>query len=489
MNIEMDEHGNYRDNLGNLYIKAGLRQPVFVKVEEQLFEGRWRGENWRLDLSTISLPQSMVTAVRQFTMERLETCAPIVLTGIARLARYLVRNWKADWFDFSSLDLLQLINLLAGCKKDVRPNFRKFYSYCARQNVCGADETYSIELNTIRFPSSKPMLAVLQWHETEGALTAAEQEIVRAEMLEKRTNETITEATSRIYTWILFETLKRPSQVADIAHDALWTPTPGKQSAQYFLRVPKVKYQAGEDDGLWPITNELASAIIEYSSDGFVREAQKKTGCLLVSSVYGFRSRLGVNLNKWCRSRGIISPRTLKPLVLTPYRIRHTGATQMAMLGASAEEIQYVLEHTSIYAVQIYIDSLASELCPLLDQVGRRLGGLFSNLNNFFFQGAISAERTGAPILIPSAKQPALVGGCSKTTICNRHPFFQCYNGCRYFLAWKDGDHSRSLSYLEAELERLRVSEGGNQRSKVIKDLERVYSSVLDVMARIDMGG
>lgn len=488
MSIEMDEFGDYRDDLGTLYVKSGKRQPVFVKVEESVIQGRWRRVNCKLDLTGLELPKCIVTAAYQFAISRLETCVPTVLIGMDKLMRNLAANWKSGWLDFSSLSLPQLIMLLAEYRKDLKTHFRKFYMYCAIHGFCGADESFAIELEALTFSSAKPMLAVLQWHETKGAMTAAEQEVVRTEMINKKMGETITETTSRLYTWILFETLKRPSQVGDIEFDALWRPSSSNDS-QYFLRIPKAKYQAGQSDEMWPITRGLAHAIVEYSAHDFVRMAQKETGYLLVSSVFGFRSRLGVNLNKWFKARKIISPRTLKPLVITPYRIRHTGATQMAMLGASAHEIQYILEHRTPYAVQVYIDSLASELCPLIDQVGRRLGGLFSSLNDFFFQGAISSEGKGAPILIPSSEQPAVVGGCSKKTTCNKHPFFQCYNGCRYFLAWREADHTRSLSYLEGELERWRVSEGRNERSKVIKDLEQVYRSVLDVVERIKKGG
>lgn len=488
MNIDIDDFGDYRDDLGRLYVKAGKRQPVYVKVEESTIQGRWRRVNCKLDLDSIELPKSIVTAAHQFAVYRLETCVPTTLVSIGIFMRNLAERWKSEWTDFTSLSLLQLISMLAEFKKDTRTQFRQFYKYCAVHDICGADESYAIELETITFPTSKPLLAVLQWHKTKGAMTTAEQEVVRSEMVVKKTGETITETTSRIFTWILFETLKRPSQVGDIAFDALWMPNHNKDS-QFFLRIPKVKFQAGQRDELWPITNELAHAIIEYSSHHFVREAQKRTGYLLVSAKNGYRSRLSKNLNNWCKARGMISPRTLKPLVLTPYRIRHTGATQMAMLGASAHEIQYVLEHRTAYAVQVYIDSLASELCPLIDQVGRKLGGVFSTLNDFFFQGAISAEGNGAPIIIPSLEQPAVVGGCSKKTTCSKHPFFQCYNGCRYFLAWREADHTRSLSYLESELDRLRISEGRNERSKVIKDLERVYRSVLDVIERIGRGG
>ncbi|MCF5564483.1 tyrosine-type recombinase/integrase, partial [Pseudomonas sp. PA-3-5D] len=175
-------------------------------------------------------------------------------------------------------------------------------------------------------------------------------------------------------------------------------------------------------------------------------------------------------------------------LILTPYRIRHSGATQMAAQGASRDEIQYVLEHDSVHAADAYIDCLASEFCPLLERANRKLGGIFSELNGLFFAGQLGHKSSGMPILIPVVNQPAIVGECGKSGSCGHHPFFNCYNGCRYFIAWRNADHKKSLDYLESELERWGRAEGGKERSKILKELERVYQAVNDVMARINSG-
>nr|WP_283105399.1 tyrosine-type recombinase/integrase [Pseudomonas moorei] len=294
--------------------------------------------------------------------------------------------------------------------------------------------------------------------------------------------------TARLFTWIMFETLKRPSQLEGMLKDALWVPDPFSNNQQYFLRIPKVKFQIGEIPELWPITGELAKAIQDYSTVPCVHAAQVKSNRLLITLRGGKNPKFGRAIKNWCSRLGLISPRTHKPLVLTPYRIRHSGATQMAAQGASSDEIQYILEHESVEASKAYIDCLASEFCPLLERVNRKLGGIFSELNGLFFVGAIGEKNSGLPILIPAVQQPAIVGGCGKNGFCGQHPFFNCYNGCRYFIAWRDADHQKSLTYLEGELARWGAAEGGKERSKVVKDLERVYQAVKDVVCRIDNG-
>lgn len=419
----MDDSGDYRDSLGRLYVRSGKRNPVFVNVDGPLIRAKWRGKGCKLNLAGWLLPEEIILTVHAYAKWRLESMAPPVLNSINNLLKFLEGKWQVGWANFSPVPLMQLIDWIVNETSELRTELRKFYSYCAKEGVCGADEIYSIELDDFRFPRAKPLEAVLNWHETKGAMTGAEQELVRKKMMARSEDETVTEMTTRLYVWILFETLKRPSQIADMQANALWKPVESEDQ-QYFLRIPKVKYQAGRPDDIWPITNELANEIIFYSSSEFVQHAQQKTNTLLVSAKLGMRGRHGVNLNKWSKAEGIVSPRTFKPLKITPYRIRHSAATQMAMEGASSEEIQHVLEHDSEYAVRTYIDSLASNLCPLLDQVGRNLGGLFLQLNDYFFKGEVVDRDGGAPILIPSVSVPAVIGSCGKKGSCGSHPFF-----------------------------------------------------------------
>jgi hypothetical protein len=160
----------------------------------------------------------------------------------------------------------------------------------------------------------------------------------------------------------------------------------------------------------------------------------------------------------------------------------------MAAQGASSDEIQYILEHDSTDAVRAYIDCLASEFRPLIERANRKLGHIFSELNNLYFSGSIGNAATGSPVLIPAINMPALVGGCTKNGFCGQHPFFSCYNGCRYFIAWRDADHQKSLVYLENEMLRWGAAEGGKDRSKFLRDLEQTYQAVKDVLRRIDNG-
>jgi len=487
--IELDDVGDFRDEHGRLYIqcRADSLNPFFIDVTTSKIEAMWRSQPFSVDLDVYKLPVTIISAVKDYLKFKLKSVSPRILATTGTALSFLQKRWDDSWADFSYLSLGDLFSItLASTRKG--GDFRALYKFSAQNGLAGADEVYALELETIRIGKNASKKIILEWHETRGALTSSEIEVVRRAMVVEPPDEQISDATSRLFAWIAFETLKRPIQLIEMLSDALWSPDPTAIDQQFFLRIPKAKKQRDQVSELWPITEQLALAIKNYSAIPLVRELQEKRKTLLVTVRELRRPRLGPRLRLWSLKLGLVSPRTEKLLVLTPYRIRHSGATQMAAQGASRDEIQYVLEHNSVTSADWYIDCLASEFCPLLEQANKKLGGLFSELNGIFFNGQFGFRGSGTPILIPVVQHPALVGECSKKGTCGQHPFFSCYNGCRYFIAWRDADHQKSLSFLEAELARWDSAEGGKERSKIHKDLERVYQAVKDVVIRIKNG-
>ncbi|MDP1171747.1 hypothetical protein, partial [Klebsiella pneumoniae] len=83
------------------------------------------------------------------------------------------------------------------------------------------------------------------------------------------------ENVARLFVWISFETLKRPMQISSMDIEALWSPPGILGEKEFFLRIPKIKYNAGQPSDLWPITAELANEILEYGKREGVSECQK----------------------------------------------------------------------------------------------------------------------------------------------------------------------------------------------------------------------
>ena len=489
MNIELNHLEEFRDEQGRLYVecRADALNPFFIDITTCRIETEWQRRRYSICLDEYKLPKIVINAAHEYLKFKLKKVCPRILPSFRSALLCLESKWNTSWTDFSDLSLGDLFDITLA-ESQAGGQFRMFYRYSAQNCLAGADEVYALELDAIKFKPGESKNIILQWHETRGALTSSEIEVVRRAMVAKAPDESTWDTSVRLFAWIAFETLKRPIQLHEMLDSALWTPDPTASDQQFFLRIPKAKKQRGQEAELWPITGELAVAIRDYSALPHVRVLQKSRKTLLVSMSGGKRPDFGRGLTLWSQKIGLVSPRTKELLVLTPYRIRHSGATQMAVQGASRDEIQYVLEHSSITAADWYIDCLASEFCPLLERANKRLGGLFSDLNGLFFNGRVGPRGAGSPILIPVVQTPALVGECGKEGVCGQHPFFSCYNGCRYFIAWRDADHKKSLQYLETELSRWDKAEGGKERSKVLKDLERVYQSVKDVVTRIENG-
>ncbi len=107
--------------------------------------------------------------------------------------------------------------------------------------------------------------------------------------------------------------------------------------------------------------------------------------------------------------------------------------------------------------------------------------------NAFFFKGQIVSDVKRQLIAIPVVvERPAIIGKCGKSDPCPKHPFWACYNGCPLFLAWRYGDHMKSLAFLQAEKNRLSLAEDGKERTKLFKEVDRVAAAVREVIARID---
>jgi hypothetical protein len=470
---------------------------IEVYVSEERWEAKWKRKNYWVDFGLFTLPQNIIEAGKSYLRARLRSAGPSVIEALRFFLKKLSGHWSTGWDDLNSLKLVDWMMLWESeqinDKKGFRLGLKKFYRYCSDNGLAGADEFVSSEIITWSTDDHEGYYRdVLTWHEERGAMTSGEQELVRRNIMSKGGSETINENYTRLFLWVCFETLKRPSQILEITNDALLCFTSGQETYEYFLRIPKAKWQAGRAPELWPITNALAFEIIEFSKVDKVKRLQGEFNRLLVhDSVANGKPNysMGQYITRWVRIKKIISPRTKRLMIVTPYRIRHTGATSLALQGISSIEIQYILEHDTPYACQAYIDAIGSELCPLLERADRKLGLIFTQLNDMFFKGAVKSDLSDKLILIPLVEQPAVVGSCGLNGRCNKHPFFKCYDGCKYFIAWKDADHTRALQFVEAELARWTRAEGVQERSKAIKDFERLHTAITEVIQVIESGG
>lgn len=489
--------------------------PIWIDVSSNVWTATYKGSLRQIDWDSIGLPSPLVHDLQRITQLRLEKKSPSYLTQL----QTALRNFAAGLDEhggelkngFSGLDAPSLLLIWESMDSHPRSLFRSLYRECADRGVAGADYSLAREIKTWKARNEVVHLReVVYWNPEKGALTSAEWELVRRLLERWDRNEHPQVLASRIFGRIITETLKRPSQIWSMPKDALWVvpSRDGNGPDEFFLRIPKAKAQTGERPGTWQITESLGRAIQEYSEIPEIQALQNQVNRLVV--LPGFRGtprwiqygEVDAQSGKEClknliRSAGLISPRTGNVINLTPYRIRHTGGTAMALQGIPREQIQEILEHDSPFTADAYIQAVGSDLMPALERTtDRGVGEVFSILTEvYFFKGTVTDDIGKKAITIPDVNMqesdtgrlqaPAVVGGCGKNGACSKHPFWACYNGCPHFLAWKEADHQKSLDYVDSELSRWGKAEGGRERSKLHKDFDRTAASIREVVQQI----
>lgn len=492
---------------------------VWIDVTTDVWTFSFGGSSHRIDWLAGGLPRSLIDDLQSLARVHVRTKAPTWAHNLRRLLPALSNLANAEGVDLSiglgSLSTAQWLRVWEGLSFEGRTMIRSMYREMVDASMQGARQEIAQELDEwIAWPQTEGLLDVVTWNEQKGAFTSAEAELVRRLFATARAGETAVEEMTRVWGWMLFETYKRSSQLLDMAKDAL-VMIEGERP-QFFLRVPKVKAQTGDDAELWPVSGALAAAIRSVSSRQVVTELQVHFNRLVVlpgrkrgpggergwyweDAEFGLEvsaewhqhgrmpsARMARALDDFIERAALVSPRTGRALRVGAKRIRHTGGTSLANQGVPLADIQTIFEHDDPSSAQAYIDAVGSELIPAVERADRALGGLFSGLNSAFFHGKLVDDAGNRPIFVPDFQgAPAVVGSCGRGTACPTNPFWACYGGCPNFQAWRDGNHHRSLKFVAREHQRWSAAEAGRERSKLGKDFERTYTGINEVIEAI----
>ncbi len=168
---------------------------------------------------------------------------------------------------------------------------------------------------------------------------------------------------------------------------------------------------------------------------------------------------------------------------------RHHVGYSLAMAGSSAEEIAYILGHSSLVTARYYIFST-----PELAQIRAQALG-----RNSLYKQMIAMLLTGRLVYKNDWKQKKVlgnigskihydIGGCSYKDKCLFQPIRNCY-GCMYFHPFIDGNHSNILESVQNEINDLiRLSDGiGVSRNPLIRVHESTKFEIESVIARCAM--
>lgn len=165
---------------------------------------------------------------------------------------------------------------------------------------------------------------------------------------------------------------------------------------------------------------------------------------------------------------------------------RHHVGYSLAMAGSSAEEIAYILGHSSVVTARHYIFST-----PQLAQIRAQALG-----RNSLYKQMIAMLLTGRLVYRQEWKQKKVmgnighkihydIGGCSYNDKCLFQPVRNCY-GCIYFHPFVDADHSNVLESIQCEINDLiRLSDGiGISRNPLIRVHESTKFEIESVINR-----
>ena len=209
---------------------------------------------------------------------------------------------------------------------------------------------------------------------------------------------------------------------------------------------------------------------------------------------------LGENSARFC-SKAIntqlfdFSPKTYREAVLSGEMIkqkysfsdfRHHVGYSLAMAGSSAEEIAYILGHSSIVTARHYIFST-----PELAQIRAQALG-----KNSLYRQMIAMLLTGRLVYKKDWHQKKVlgnlgskihydIGGCSYEDKCLFQPVRNCY-GCMYFHPFIDANHNHVLESIQSEINDLiKLSDGiGVSRNPLIRVHESTKFEIESVIAR-----
>lgn len=152
---------------------------------------------------------------------------------------------------------------------------------------------------------------------------------------------------------------------------------------------------------------------------------------------------------------------------LSFHGLRHTVATQLALLGSSKTTIAGVLKHSTEETAKVYVDlffeklldQLSDSMEPAFEQHYPVFDVMRSKLDNIPLQRRITSDDT-------TAARTEVTGECGRTVACDYAPI-ACYT-CKRFIPCYDADHSINLTVVEREINHAQ-RHGLPMRSELIK--------------------
>lgn len=449
--------------------------------------------------------------IRLYLAGRLRSVKPSTVYNDSKTFSRFLRWWKkhsserlrwdrvsaSDWRAFLKHGLTQ---------KTAGNDFallRRFYEWGAfdRQFV-EFDEDVAREIRTYRARGNRKGQAVRNLDPEKGPYDDTEIKLIRDALADE-----LGTLEQRITVQLFLELGVRPIVLPILRGkhfrcEELQVVNPGGDTgikSYYQIRVPTVKRRAARISAwTWrPVSDRLGDEIESVRStdeDLLLPWLSEVSWDTTNSWIKHFRDdthylRIADDLKDWASEANLFSPRTGRPLHLTPRRFRYTLATNAAIEGASRAEIATLLDHSDLQNVDVYVDASSVVLNRMQED------GAFDFFDDVvdLFRGEIADTDTtdlpsehipgSAPHLDGLSNVTGTVGACRKDSPCSLAPPLSCYT-CPLFTAFRDAPHDRVASALREEIQSVKKSVD----RRIPQQLIATYQAVEQLRKRLDEG-
>lgn len=382
--------------------------------------------------------------------------------GLGKILRGLRFLLNSNVF-FSAKSLIAILNRCASASDEIENE--RFYSilFILRQLISvefpGFEGSYEAEIELILRPKRNSFLI---YQNIDNVLSHADTTLIQNGLIKSANSVdrlSVVDLKNICILGICYVTGARPVQLSKIkASDVKVDFGDNLNTAKYSLKMQLAKKSNYSKNNFvyLKLPEELGLLLINYLTRmNFSNEEQIFESCHTVEMVNN-AIRFALICFNPIETQSRFGMLELSTPALTSMDFRHNIGHTLAMRGAGAEEIAYILGHSSTVAARHYIMATPE----LADIKARTLGinSVYQEMVAMLLTGDISSnDRWQGDIVAGTINNQFHfgLGGCGKTgEACPFSPVRSCY-GCQDFHPFADADHISVLKDVQQEIEAL----------------------------------
>lgn len=477
------------------FLVADKFDDKFINSIDNIWKFYYSGQTENLNFS--KLPESETTLVKFFLIAFIQKNTPSHLSTKFYSFNFLVNHLKNNELEFNYENLKKLLIEIAPIKTHHKnyAHIKFLLKLLILEDFPNFDIEDDYELEFI--PRPKSFNSNLFYQEYEDSIDYPLISMIQQGFI--KLNQDIKDDLKGIdkqkllYSSILslmYVTGLRPVQLAKLAVEDIKIDTTRAidQFHRYSILIPYAKQARYVHEKIAvKLPEEVAEIIIAYI-ERFKLSPKDKLFDLGENSARSCSKAINTQLFDF-------APEEYKDAVLADEMIkqkysfsdfRHHVGYSLAMAGTSAEEIAYILGHSSVVTARHYIFST-----PELAQIRAQALG-----KNSLYRQMIAMLLTGRLVYKKDWNQKKVlgnigsrihydIGGCSYEDKCLFQPVRNCY-GCMYFHPFIDANHNHVLESIQNEINDLiRLSDGiGVSRNPLIRVHESTKFEIESVIVR-----